>query len=135
MSKYSQFYPDYHFAKGYYCNDNCSKYPGLFLKSFEAFCDTICLDFDIDYGTDSVCITTKTFQINLTLNINRQIERAVVQGIGEIVKGIRDSIWNTKSFFGVPVLTVMNTSFFDEESMWENSPRQFIIIMITKEML
>lgn len=135
MGKYSQFSADYHYAEGFHSNATCSKYPGLFLKSFEAFCDKICLDYNINYGADSVCITSKTFQIDLTLNENRQIERAVVQGMGELVKGIRDSIWDTKTFFGVPVFMVMNTCFFDDELMWEDFPHQFMVVMITKEML
>ena len=134
MCKYSQFLADYQFAEEYYRNEVQSKYPGLFLKSFETFCNKIYLDYDITHTLERVCITTKTFQINLTLNDDCQIERALVQGMGDIVKGIRDSIWETKTFFGVPVFAVLNTSS-DDESVWEVFPRQFMVMMITKEIL
>lgn len=135
MGKYSQFLADNSIVEAYYSNETISKYPGLFLRVFKVFCNKSSLDYNINYDTNLVRITSDSFLIDLTLNSSHQIERAVVEGMGDIVKGIRNSIWDTKTFFGVPVFMVMNTSFFEDESVWEDFPNQFTVVMTTKEML
>lgn len=133
MSKYSFFTPDYTLARRYYLNEEMSKYTSIFLSCVQRTFNQAGVEYTLEKDNDSIKISTKNISIDLTLNDEDQIVRANVWGIGQLMFDIRESIWNTKTFFGVPVLSVLNTSF-DDSSIWEFHPRQFLVTMMPKEL-
>lgn len=132
MGKYDSFIANKYIAHQYYNGSIDTSYPGYFWLTFDKWVRTNGVECEIHDSLEAVQITSKNFQIILELNSNGAIERARVQGIGETVKRIRNSIWETKTFFGVPVFMVLNTSF-DDESYWEEFPRQFMVSMVTPD--
>lgn len=133
MGKYDSFIANRTKAIKYFDGSIDFTYPGHFFLSFDKWVRTNNIECEIRDNLNSVLISAPNFQIVLDLRSeDGQIERASIKGRGNLVKEIRDSIWDTKTFFGVPVFMVMNTSF-DDETYWEDFPRQFTVLMITTD--
>lgn len=83
-------------------------------------------------GNNEIEISTKNFVLFIELKQGGEVSKIRMDGMGYLVKIIRDSIWQTKTFFNLPVFLVMNTSY-DDESYWEDFPNRFMVSIYTKE--
>lgn len=135
MGKYDSFNADKFKARKYFDGSVDYTYPGNFFLTFNKWIRANNIECEIRDTSENVWISASSFQIILDLNPkDGQIQRARITGVGDLIRQIRNSIWDTKTFFGIPVFMVMNTSF-DDASYWYEFPRQFTVSMITTENL
>lgn len=132
MGKYSSFIPSKSVAISYFNGIRNNDYLQPFWTAFNEFCNKQCLSYETKYGDNEIEISTKNFILFIELKQGGEAKRIMIDGMGYIVKIIRDSIWQTKTFFNLPVFLVMNTSY-DDESYWEDFPSKFTVSIYTKE--
>ena len=132
MGKYSSFIPSKSVAISYFNGIQNNDYLQPFWTAFNEFCNKQGLSYETKNGDNEIEISTKNFNFVMELKQGGGVGRIRIYGMGYLVKIIRDSIWLTKTFFNLPVFLVMNTSY-DDESYWEDFPRQFMVTIYTKE--
>ena len=132
MGQYSSFMPSKSVAISYFNGIRNNDYLQPFWAAFSEFCSKQGLSYETKRGDNEIEISTKNFTIFIELKQGGEVSRIRMDGMGYLVKIIRDSVWQTKTFFNLPVFLVMNTSY-DDESYWEDFPRTFMVSIYTKE--
>lgn len=132
MGQYSSFRPSKSVAISYFNGIRNNDYLQPFWTAFNEFCNKQELSYETKNGDNEIEISTKNFIFFIELKQGGEVKRIRVDGMGYLVKTIRDSIWQTKTFFNLPVFLVMNTSY-DDEFYWEDFPRKFMVSIYTKE--
>lgn len=107
----------------------------FFIKGLDNFSNQYGVSYKNEYFSNP---SKKGFQIKfepgiciLTLALNQQDEpeAITVRAFGfRHIKALRDSIWKTKTFLGLPVLSVFS---MDED--FANYPRNFIVTIVPRE--
>ena len=132
MGQYSSFIPSKSVAISYFNGLQNNDFLRPFWTSFHEFCNKHNLSYETKNGDCEIKISTNNFILYIELKQDGEVSRIRIFGMGRLVKTMRDSIWLTKTFFSLPVLCVLNTSS-DDESYWEDFPRNFMVSIYTKE--
>lgn len=127
---YSNFKPDYNLSRDFY-NNIVPKYGkfGLFWDNVKLVSQKLHVNFSMEKDLEEL----KTFDfggILIAINIKdgSPVAASIYSFGGNLVKAIRNSIFETKLFFGLPVLSI--TTLDSDINIWIDNPTDFRVVFI-----